>query len=384
MAQCSARQQHIHASCVVESTHALPQQRHQQQQQSGTRTLAAAVSGARLAAVAAVLLVLLWVLSAHQVLAGLRHHHQHHSTQIHHEQQPSQACNLTFSHQDIARLAAHQYRWESPFIDTQGMKSSAWERVPEAVWPPLGPGALALWQELQPHLVAAARHSHLGRTSSRPGSSSGGSGGDNAMFNACDSAVLYALARVLQPSRVIEVGSGFSTHMLARALQQNAREAGTVAARHTCIEPHRSQLLQGLPVEVVQARIQDVDLALFDELGAGAAGCTCRLMDVRASDRPPTAAGCCWKTSVQPTRPVLLPLLLLCLHQAGDLLFLDNSHVTRPYGDVVFEFLYILPRLRPGVVVHIHDVFLPYEYPMDWMLREVRPYTEQYMLAALL
>lgn len=76
----------------------------------------------------------------------------------------------------------------------------------------------------------------------------------------------------------------------------------------------------------------------------------------------------------------LLPFIAI----EGDILILDNSHVTRPYGDVIFELLWILPRLKRGVFVHLHDIFLPWEYPAQWMLHELRPYTEQYMLAAFL
>jgi hypothetical protein len=83
--------------------------------------------------------------------------------------------------------------------------------------------------------------------------------------------------------------------------------------------------------------------------------------------------------------PATPPLTrLLPFARAGDLLFLDNSHVIRPYGDVLLELLWVLPRLKPGVLVHVHDIFLPYEYPADWMLGELRPYTEQYLLAAFL
>ena len=67
--------------------------------------------------------------------------------------------------------------------------------------------------------------------------------------------------------------------------------------------------------------------------------------------------------------------------EAGDFLFFDGSHHTFMNSDVVTLWLDILPRLKPGVVVHIHDIFMPYDYPSDWVERH---YTEQYLLAVAL
>ena len=65
-------------------------------------------------------------------------------------------------------------------------------------------------------------------------------------------------------------------------------------------------------------------------------------------------------------------------------MFIDSSHVVRIGGDVVFEFLQVLPRLRIGVLVHVHDIFLPAEYARDWVIRQKRFWTEQYLLQAFL
>jgi hypothetical protein len=70
--------------------------------------------------------------------------------------------------------------------------------------------------------------------------------------------------------------------------------------------------------------------------------------------------------------------------QDGDLLFIDSSHVIRPDGDVVFEFLQLLPILRPGVMVHVHDIFTPKNYRQEWLVDEVRLWNEQYLLEAFL
>ena len=69
---------------------------------------------------------------------------------------------------------------------------------------------------------------------------------------------------------------------------------------------------------------------------------------------------------------------------AGDILFIDSSHMIRPQGDVVFEYLEILPTLKDGVIVHIHDIFSPRDYPADWVIDRVWFWNEQYLLEAFL
>jgi len=70
--------------------------------------------------------------------------------------------------------------------------------------------------------------------------------------------------------------------------------------------------------------------------------------------------------------------------QSGDFLFIDSSHTIKIGGDVNYLFLEVLLRLNPGVIVHVHDVFLPFEYRRDWVLDEFRFWTEQYLLQAFL
>jgi hypothetical protein len=122
----------------------------------------------------------------------------------------------------------------------------------------------------------------------------------------------------LKPGRIVEVGSGVSTACLQAAAALNARDAGSTA-RITCIEPQPSEALEALgDVELVSTPVQAVPLTLFEELGE------------------------------------------------GDLLFIDSSHSAKTGSDVVHLFLEVLPRLRPGVVVHVHDIYLPYDYsPMS-------------------
>jgi hypothetical protein len=70
--------------------------------------------------------------------------------------------------------------------------------------------------------------------------------------------------------------------------------------------------------------------------------------------------------------------------EAGDILFIDTSHVVAIGSDVNYLLLEVLPRLRPGVIVHVHDIYFPTEYPRDWVLNERRFWTEQYLLQAFL
>jgi hypothetical protein len=79
-----------------------------------------------------------------------------------------------------------------------------------------------------------------------------------------------------------------------------------------------------------------------------------------------------------------LPIEFFSILQSGDILFIDSSHVVRPQGDVVFEYLQLLPLLRPGVIVHVHDVFTPKDYPREWVVNDVKIWTEQYLLEAFL
>src|SRR5207247_5820903 len=70
--------------------------------------------------------------------------------------------------------------------------------------------------------------------------------------------------------------------------------------------------------------------------------------------------------------------------QSGDVLFIDSSHTVKIGGDVNYLFLEVLPRLKPGVIVHVHDIFLPFEYPREWVRDDFRFWAEQYLLQAFL
>jgi len=158
----------------------------------------------------------------------------------------------------------------------------------------------------------------------------------NGYFDSGDAEFLYNLVRLKKPKRVVEIGSGNSTLLVIEAIRRNKSELAEYSCEHICIEPYEMPWLEKSGVIVKRARVEMVDKSLFTEL------------------------------------------------EAGDLLFIDSSHVIRPQGDVLCEFLEILPALRKGVVVHIHDIFTPRDYPSAWIVDKVRLWNEQYLLEALL
>ena len=151
-----------------------------------------------------------------------------------------------------------------------------------------------------------------------------------------DARVLYAMLRHCSPARVVEVGSGFSS-----ALMLDARERMARSAALTFIEPYPERLNSLLrpadraSARVIERRVQDVPISEFEAL------------------------------------------------EAGDFLFIDSSHVSRIGSDVNYLFFEVLPALEPGVIVHVHDVLWPFEYPRKWLL-EGRAWNEAYLLRAFL
>ncbi len=179
----------------------------------------------------------------------------------------------------------------------------------------------------------------------------------NGLFEGLDARVFFCLLRHLAPRRLLEVGSGYSSLLAADV---NRRFLGHVT-EIACIEPHpRDFLVAAEPLEVpAPARFQS---APPSGLGAFPRG-------VR-------------RVTLAPVQQVGLgPFLAL---QAGDVLFIDSSHVSKTGSDVNFLYLEVLPRLARGVWIHVHDIFLPQEYPREWVLGEERSWNEQYLVQALL
>lgn len=136
-------------------------------------------------------------------------------------------------------------------------------------------------------------------------------------FGYVEAQALHGVIRGLRPRRIIEIGSGVSTYCMLEAAKRNAAEDAAAPAQVTCIEPYPSEWLREAPVTVVRERAEEVGPALFDSL------------------------------------------------DAGDLLFVDSTHTVRTGGDVLQIVLEILPGLRAGVVVHFHDIYLPYDFQRD-------------------
>jgi hypothetical protein len=157
----------------------------------------------------------------------------------------------------------------------------------------------------------------------------------NGGYMAVDAHVYYGLIRHHKPRRVIEIGNGNST-LLALAATESNRAAGH-ETRLVSIDPEPWERFRGgVPgLELIAKRVQDVPLELFAELGD------------------------------------------------GDILFIDSSHVIRSGNDVHYEYLEILPRLRPGVRVHLHDISLPLPYPKVYYDNQLY-WNEQYLLQAFL
>lgn len=159
---------------------------------------------------------------------------------------------------------------------------------------------------------------------------------DNQMFEQGDAELLYSIVRQRKPARIFEIGSGNSTLVARKAIAVNRREDADYACEHLCIEPYEASWLERTGIRIVRERAEKLGTEFFTAL------------------------------------------------DEGDLLFIDSSHIIRPQGDVLFEFLELLPVLRPGVLVHVHDIFSPRDYPEEWVLGVQRLWNEQYLLEAFL
>ncbi|MCC7096484.1 MAG: class I SAM-dependent methyltransferase [Thermomonas sp.] len=158
----------------------------------------------------------------------------------------------------------------------------------------------------------------------------------NGTFMAVDGNMYYGLIRSFAPKRIVEIGSGNSTRLACDAIRRNRAE-GRSTSHLTCIEPFHTSILEQLPEvsEIRREYVQDVGLEVFTSL------------------------------------------------EAGDILFIDSTHTVRPGGDVWWEICEILPRIKPGVLVHFHDISLPLPYPAR-TLENHWYWMEQYFLQAFL
>lgn len=157
----------------------------------------------------------------------------------------------------------------------------------------------------------------------------------NGAFEEGDADLYYLMIRNLKPKRIIEIGSGFSTLLALEAIRRNALE-GQITELF-CIEPYEFGWLNNIKeITLIRKKVEEMDPAFFDML------------------------------------------------EEGDFLFIDSSHIIRPENDVLFEYFEVLPALKKGVVIHIHDIFSPRHYYKSWVLEEYRFWNEQYLLESFL
>lgn len=157
-------------------------------------------------------------------------------------------------------------------------------------------------------------------------------------FQEVDREVLYCMTRHFKPPRIIEIGSGTSTHIFIKAILTNRKDEES--SELIVVDPYPTKTVKKLAdkhkFRLVQDKCENLEVDFFSQL------------------------------------------------KSGDILFTDSTHVVKTGGEVNYLFLDILPRLNKGVIVHVHDVFLPLEYPKDWLLKKHVFWTEQYLLHAFL
>jgi Methyltransferase domain len=216
-----------------------------------------------------------------------------------------------------------------PIPDTQSLSETLWDRPSELVGIDMNDSAQL---DLLRRQFSKFRHEYE-QLPTEPTEEPTRFYLNNGLFGGLDALVTYCMVRHFQPRLLVEIGSGFSSLVLGEALTKN-NESNLV-----CIDPSPQNFLrQNLPGlhSLIEKRVQDIDVDFFSQLNH------------------------------------------------GDILFIDSSHTVKIGGDVNYLFLEVLPRLKPGVIVHIHDIFLPFDYRRDWVMEQFRFWSEQYLLQAFL
>lgn len=156
----------------------------------------------------------------------------------------------------------------------------------------------------------------------------------NGAFEWMDARMLYYFLQKNKPKKIIEIGSGNSTLLMC-----NTKKKFNLDVEIICIEPYPNHFLEGLHNEghicLIKKKLEEVDLSIFTQL------------------------------------------------ENNDILFIDSSHVVKLDSDVIFYFTKIFPLLKKNVLIHIHDIFFPYDYPLDWLKKGIY-WNEQYFLFTFL
>ncbi len=159
---------------------------------------------------------------------------------------------------------------------------------------------------------------------------------DNGSYCSGDAEYLYNIVRHFKPNRIIEIGSGNSTLMVRNAVTANKLDNSNYKCNHICIEPYEQPWLEKIEIELIREKVENIDKSFFQKL------------------------------------------------ESKDILFIDSSHIIRPQGDVLFEYLELLPTLKSGVLIHVHDIFTPKDYLNDWVYENHFLWNEQYLLEAFI
>ena len=157
---------------------------------------------------------------------------------------------------------------------------------------------------------------------------------NNGSFEKGDAEIYYQMIRYFKPKKIIEVGSGHSTLIAMEAIKKN--ESENINTSIKCIEPYENLWLEKLNIDILREPLEKTKLNWSVEL------------------------------------------------DENDIFFLDSSHIIRPDGDVLKFYLEILPKLKTGVIIHIHDIFTPKNYLPNWTFDKVRLWNEQYLLEGIL
>jgi hypothetical protein len=151
---------------------------------------------------------------------------------------------------------------------------------------------------------------------------------NNDWFRGLDAIALYGILAKTDPKRYFEIGSGFSTKFARRAIDDRGLRTSILS-----VDPFPRAEIDDICDEIIRKPLEETDIKVFGRL------------------------------------------------ESGDVLFVDSSHYVFQNSDANIVFLEVMPRLKPGVLIHFHDIFLPDDYPATWSHRF---YNEQYMLAAYL
>jgi len=155
---------------------------------------------------------------------------------------------------------------------------------------------------------------------------------DNGYFLSPDVEILYTMVRTWHPRRIVEIGCGNSTKIIRQAIKDSNHRC-----EHVAIDPQPRLEISRMTDVIIQRPIEHAD-----------------------------AVG-----QVKNLGP-------------GDILFIDTSHEVKPANDVAYIYCQLLNNVRAGVFVHIHDIFLPYEYPRSWVMELGLQWGEQYIVHAML